>query len=262
MDFAEGAILAAAAAAAGAVNSVAGGGTLLSFPALHRHFAAAGFSGNAGQWANATSTVALWPGTFGAMAGYRKDMAGSGPLLLRFSLPCLLGGGLGAWLVLLSGERVFTLLVPWLILGATVLFALSGRIARALEVREGAEAERPRPAILLYQFGVSLYGGYFGAGIGILMLAALSLMGMRDIHRMNGVKMFLGMLINAVATVVFAASGLVRWPEAILMAAAAVAGGFVGAALSRRVPREAVRGIVIAVGFLAAGAEFWQAYSR
>jgi uncharacterized membrane protein YfcA len=255
MTVTEGAILAASAVAAGAVNAVAGGGTLISFPALHHHFGAGG-----AQLANATSTVALWPGTWGAMAGYRREMRGSGPLLARFALPCLLGGGLGAWLVVVSGERVFTLLVPWLILGATLLFAFSGRIARALEVRGGPDGERPGPALLLYQFGVALYGGYFGAGIGILMLAALSLMGMRDIHRMNGVKMFLGMLINAVAIAVFCATGLVRWPEAGLMAAAAVAGGFLGASLSRRVSRDLVRSVVIGVGFLVAGAEFWRAY--
>lgn len=254
MTVTEGAVLAAAAAAAGAVNSVAGGGTLLSYPAL-RHF-----GGMGAQFANATSTVALWPATWGAMAGYRREMAGTRPLLLRFSVPCLLGGGLGALLVLLSGERVFERVVPWLILFATALFAFSGRIARGLEARRGREAERPGAGTLLYQFGVSLYGGYFGAGIGILMLAALSLMGMRDVHRMNGVKMFLGMLINAVAIGVFVACGLVRWPEAILMAVAATLGGFLGATLSRRVPPGAVRGVVIAVGLVVAGAEFWRGY--
>jgi hypothetical protein len=257
MDLAEGTILAAAAAAAGAVNSVAGGGTLISFPALHHHFGPQG-----AQLANATSTVALWPGTWGAMVGYRKEMKGSGPLLLRFTIPCVVGGGLGAWLVLVSGERVFSLLVPWLILGATLLFSFSGRIARLLQKGEGADAEKPGAPVLLYQFGVALYGGYFGAGIGILMLAALSLMGMRDIHRMNGVKMFLGMLINAVAVAVFAAYGLVRWPEALLMAVAALLGGFAGASLSKRVSRDAVRGIVIVVGFAMAGVEFWKAYVR
>ena len=257
MTVTEGAILAAAAAAAGAVNSVAGGGTLISFPALHHQFGPLG-----AQYANATSTVALWPGTWGAMAGYRKEMEGSGPLLRRFALPCLLGGGLGAWLVPVSGERVFALLVPWLILGATVLFAFSGRIARRLEARDAGEAERPGPAILLYQFGVSVYGGYFGAGIGILMLAALSFMGMRDIHRMNGVKMFLGMLINAVAIAVFVSCGLVRWPEAAVMAVAAVGGGFLGASLSRSFSRESIRSFVIGVGCVVAGMEFWQAYGR
>jgi hypothetical protein len=258
MTWTESALLAASGLVAGAANAVAGGGTLLSYPAL-RHFGALG-----AQAANATSTVALWPATWTAMAGYRREMAGSRPLLLRFSLPCVLGGGLGAWLMLRSGERVFTLVVPWLILFATILFALSGRITARLakEERAGADAERPGAAALLYQFGVSLYGGYFGAGIGILMLAALSLMGMRDIHRMNGVKMFLGMLINAVAIAVFAATGLVAWPAALVAMAGAMAGGFLGATLSRRVPAAAVRGLVVAVGLGVAGAEFWRAYAR
>jgi uncharacterized membrane protein YfcA len=257
MDLAEGALLAAAAAAAGAVNSVAGGGTLISFPALHHHFGAQG-----AQLANATSTVALWPGMWGAMAAYRKDMKGSRPLLLRFAIPCVAGGALGAWLVPVSGERVFALLVPWLILGATLLFAFAARIGRFLERKEGADPEKPGPAVLLYQFGVSIYGGYFGAGAGILMLAALSLMGMHDIHRMNGVKVFLAMLLNAVAIVVFAGYGLVRWPEAGLMAVAALLGGYVGASLSKKVSRDAVRGVVIVVGFVMAGVEFWSAYAR
>ena len=255
MTLEQGAILAAAAAAAGAVNSVAGGGTLLSFPALV-HGVSMDYTA-----ANATSTVALWPGTWGAMAGYRREMAGSGPMLLRFALPCLVGGGLGAALLLLSGETVFRAIVPWLILGATLLFAFSGRISRGIEAREGAAAERPGAAALLYQFGVAVYGGYFGAGIGILMLAALSLMGLREIHRMNGVKMFLGMLINAVAIAIFAAWGLVRWPEALLMAAAALLGGFAGARISRLVSAAAVRGFVVAAGLAVSGVEFWKRYA-
>ena len=195
------------------------------------------------------------------MAGYRRSMRGSGPMLLRFSLPCLLGGGLGAWLVLVSGETVFRAVVPWLILGATLLFAFSGRISRRIEAGGLAAAERPGALALLYQFGVAVYGGYFGAGIGILMLAALSLMGLRDVHRMNGVKMFLGMLINAVAIAIFAGMGLVRWPEAGLMAAAALLGGFGGAWLSRRVPATAIRGFVIATGFAVSGVEFWKRYA-
>lgn len=254
MTPAEAVLLAAAAAAAGMINSVAGGGTLVTHPAL---WAVTGDP----RVANATSTVALWPGAWGAIGGYRKDMAGARPLLLRLGAPSLLGGGLGAGLLLWTSSRQFTLVVPWLILFATLLFAFSGRIAARFAAGEGAGDPRPGPAALLYQFAVAVYGGFFGAGIGILMLAALGTIGMRDIHRMNGVKMVMGMLINAVAIAVFVARGdLVAWDAALLMAAAAAAGGFAGARLAKRVPREAVRGTVIAVGLLVSGIYFRRAY--
>ena len=255
MDIAEGAVLAAAAAVAGAVNSVAGGGTLLTFPALR--FGADLLP----RVANATSTAALWPGAWGAIGGYRKDLAGSGRFLAALAVPSLLGGGLGAWLLLVAGERAFGFIVPWLVIFATVLFAISARIAARFGAGEEGRDPRPGPLALLYHFGVAVYGGYFGAGIGILMLAMLGTLGMRDIRRMNGVKMVQGMLINVVAIAVFVAAGdLIRWPEAILMAMAALGGGFAGASLSRRVPPEAVRGLVIATGLVVAGAEFWRAY--
>lgn len=253
MDFAEGAVLAAAAAAAGAINSVAGGGTLVSFPALVHG------GGLSYTEANATSTVALWPGAWGAIGGYRKDVAGSERFVAAMAVPSVLGGGLGAWLLLATGERTFALVVPWLILFATLLFALSGRIAARIGAGGEGGDPRPGPLALAYQFGVAVYGGYFGAGIGILMLALIATLGMRDIHRMNGVKMIQGMLINAVAIAIFVFAGdLVRWPEAILMAAAALLGGFAGARLSKRVPAAWIRGIVIATGLAVAGAEFWK----
>jgi uncharacterized membrane protein YfcA len=255
MDIPEGALLAAAAAVAGAVNSVAGGGTLLTFPALVHA------GGLTYTEANATSTVALWPGLFGAVGGYRKDLEGSRRFVATMAAPSLLGGGAGAWLLLATGERTFALVVPWLILFATLLFALSGRIAARFGPGAGEGDPRPGPGAVLYQLGVGVYGGYFGAGIGILMLAMLGTLGMRDIHRMNGVKAILGVLINMVATAVFVLAGsLVRWPEGLLMAAAAILGGAAGARLSKRVPREGVRGFVIATGFAVAGVEFWKAY--
>lgn len=251
----EGALLCAAAAAAGAVNSVAGGGTLLSFPALRA-------AGLLPRVANATSAVALWPGAWGAIGGYRKDLAGARGLVIALAVPSLLGGGLGAWLLLVTEERTFGFIVPWLVLFATALFAFSGRIAARFGGGPGEGDPRPGPRTLLYQFAVAVYGGYFGAGIGILMLAMLGTLGMRDIHRMNGVKMFQGMLINAVAIGVFVVTGdLVRWPEAGVMAAGALVGGYLGARVAKRVPKGAIRGFVIATGLVVAGVEFWRAWA-
>jgi len=258
MEPTEAAVLAVAAAAAGAVNSMAGGGTLLSFPALVYG------AGLDLRVANATSTVALWPGTMGAIGGYRKDLVGARGLVLRLAVPSLVGGGLGALLLLRTGERTFSLLVPWIVLLATALFAASERIAARFGAGRGEGDPRPGPGTMLYQFGVSVYGGYFGAGAGILMLAALGTIGMRDVHRMNGVKMFQGMLINAVAIVVFvfASPPVVAWPQAVLMAVAAALGGFGGATLAKRIPKGAIRGIVVAAGLAVAGVEFWKAYAR
>jgi len=258
MDWTEGAVLAAAAVAAGAVNSVAGGGTLISFPALVHG------AGLDLRVANATSTVALWPGWVGAIGGYRQDLVGARGLMLRLAVPSLLGGGFGAFLLLYTGERTFQLIVPWLVLLATALFAASERIADRFRAAEGGGDPRPGPGAMLYQFGVATYGGYFGAGAGILILAALGTLGMRDVHRMNGVKTVLGLLLNAVAVLVFvvAAESIVAWPQALLMMAAALLGGFAGAKMAKRVPKGAVRGFVVVCGLAVAGVEFWRAYGR
>jgi uncharacterized membrane protein YfcA len=245
-SLADGALLAGAAAAAGAVNAVAGGGTLLSFPALLGMMDA--------RAANATSTVALWPGSVAAAAGYREELAGSRPFVRALLLPSLLGGAAGAVLFFHTNEAAFRAVVPWLVLFATALFALSDRVGKWCAARgDAGEGARPGPRAWLFQFAVAIYGGYFGAGIGVLMLAALAILGLRDIHRMNGVKTVLGTVINGVAVAIFAATGLVRWPEALLMAVAAAAGGYLGARVGRRIPRAVVRGLVILSGLAVAG---------
>jgi uncharacterized membrane protein YfcA len=245
-SLADGALLAGAAAAAGAVNAVAGGGTLLSFPALLGTMDA--------RAANATSTVALWPGSVAAVAGYREELKGSRPFVLGLLWPSLLGGAAGAVLVFHTDEAAFRAVVPWLVLFATALFAASERIGAWCVAGGGAgEAARPGARAWLFQFAVAVYGGYFGAGIGVLMLAALSILGLRDIHRMNGMKTVLGTAVNGIAVAVFSATGLVRWPEALLMAVAAAAGGYLGARVGRRIPRGVVRGLVILSGLAVAG---------
>lgn len=260
-------LLFAAAVAAGAVNSVAGGGTLLTFPAL----IGSGFLANV---ANATSTVALWPGQLSSLWGYRREIGQSRSAILLLGIPSLIGGGLGAFLFSRTSSALFARLVPFLIFTATLLFMAQGPISRRLKAgavtREGGtKAVGPFsqfgpvwPAVALFQFLVAIYGGYFGAGIGILMLAALGFMGFTDIHRMNGLKNINGLLINAVAIGIFivarTAPGqgtgtghdrLVDWSAAALMAAGSIVGGYSGAGIARRIGQQNVRRIVIAIGF-------------
>ena len=187
-----------AALLAGAVNSIAGGGTLLTFPALV-------WLGLPPISANATSTVALWPGSFGSMWAYRGQLKGTRRWLLLFTIPSVAGGIVGAQLLLHTSAARFDAIVPFLVLGATVLFMLqqplSRRLARRAADEHAVAAALPPPSawLLAGQFGVAVYGGYFGAGIGILMLAALGAMGLGDIHRMNGIKNWGAMCINAIA---------------------------------------------------------------
>jgi len=241
---------AGAALLAGMVNAIAGGGTLLTFPAL----VAAGLSP---LTANATSTVALLPGALSSMLGYRGELAGVRRWAILFALPSLLGGALGALLLLRTSSAAFDRIVPWLVLGATTLFLAQRPLLRLIrgsrqQARDddALSAQRPSAALLAGQFVVGVYGGYFGAGIGILMLAALGLMGFVNIHRMNGLKNWGGFCMNLVAAVTFASSGIVRWPVALGMAIGSVVGGYVGARAALRVSQEAVRGAVAAVGLL------------
>ncbi len=242
-------LVALAAAAGAAINAVAGGGTLVTFPAL----VALGVPPVA---ANATSTVALWPGTMASMWGYRAELRGARRWARVWAVPSLLGGVIGALLLLRTPERRFEQIVPWLILGATALFMLQQPVLRLLRehaphrsiaLADGTLAPPPAP-YLLYQLLVGVYGGYFGAGAGILMLAALGLMGLTNIHQMNGLKNWGGGLMNLVAVLVFAASGIVHWPIALAMAVGATAGGIGGSLLAQRVGQTWVRRAVVAIG--------------
>jgi hypothetical protein len=233
-----------------AVNSIAGGGTLLTFPAL------VGL-GVPAIVANATSTVALVPGTLSSLVGYRDELTGARAWALWFAVPSILGGITGALLLLATSSEQFDAVVPWLVMGATGLFVVQRPMMRWLRTRSGIAvaadddpALRPPPmTVLLFQFGVAVYGGYFGAGIGILMLAALGFMGFTNIHRMNGLKSWGGMCANVVAAATFAMSHLVNWPLAGLMAVAAIVGGYGGSRLAQRISQERVRQAIIAIGF-------------
>src|SRR5918911_214500 len=219
-----GLVLCAAAFAAGMINSVAGGGTLLTFPALI-------WIGLDPKAANATSTVALWPGLMGGLWGFRREMAENRPLLLRLGLTSVVGGAVGAALLILTPSPTFARLVPFLILFATLLFMAQEPVTRLLRL-SAATAEPHRrwwTGAIIFQFCSAIYGGYFGAGNGILMLAAMGLLGITDIRRANGLKNYLGMCLNSVAVVGFALAGLVSWPSALLMAVGAILGGYYGA---------------------------------
>ncbi len=237
-----------AAFIAGIMNSIAGGGTLLTFPSL----VAAGLSPLA---ANATSTVALLPAALSSMVGYRRELTGARRWAVALAVPSLLGGGAGALLLLHTSNATFERVVPWLVLGATALFLAQRPLLRwvrgpaALPTNGAAiESRLPSPAMLGGQFAVGIYGGYFGAGVGILTLAALGFMGFTNIHRMNGLKNWGGFCMNVVAAATFAASGIVEWPVAAGMAVGSIIGGYVGARAAQRVPQSAVRALVAVVG--------------
>ena len=201
--------------------------------------------------ANATSTVGIWTASLGGMFGYRRDMQGLTSRSYMLIFPSVLGGIIGAVLLRLTPARVFDNLIPLLILFATVLFMLQEPVQRMIK-RGGTSYAESRSWVvgaIIFQFLVALYGGYFGAGIGILMLAALGILGYTDIHQMNGLKNLLALFINGVAALYFMAMGMVSWPWALIMAAGAIAGGYGGAGVARRIGPKGVRRIVIAVGF-------------
>lgn len=240
------------ALAAGALNSIAGGGTLLTFPAL--------LTVVSPVVANATSTVALVPGSLAGAWGYRGELGHSARWIGVLLWPSLLGGALGAVLVSRLPERYFKALIPWLILLAAVLFLVQPLVVRLARIEaEQAPRRRTVVGIFFFQFFVATYGGYFGAGIGILMLSALGLMGIADIHRMNALKTLLAGCINAVAVIVFVIEQKVDWRYALSMAVAAIAGGYLGARTARRLNRTVVRWVVIAIGFGLAAHFFYQA---
>ncbi len=255
MDLTHAAVAFGAAFLAGAINSVAGGGTLVSFPALI-------WLGLSSVTANATSTVAIWPGTLGSAWGYRRELRDAEPRFRILIVPSLVGGIAGALLLRWTPPAFFDKLVPYLILFATLLFMAQEPVQRKLKTAEGRQATKgdglSHPAhestrwivgALLFQLAVGIYGGYFGAGIGILMLAALSILGLHDIHEMNSLKVVFGGSINGVAAAYFIWAHMVYWPDVLIMAVGAILGGIGGAGTARNIGRTAVRRIVIAIGF-------------
>jgi uncharacterized membrane protein YfcA len=256
-------LLCVSAFAAGVVNAVAGGGTLLTFPALLTALAERP-PGLRDVSANTTSTVALVPGTMAGAWGYKGDLGGMRPWLALLLPPSLLGGLVGS-LLLIEFPNAFLLVVPWLLLLAATLFMAQPTLNRYLQrgaapdskKDNGSASDAPpaswtgRLALLGFQFLVGVYGGYFGAGIGILMLSGLALIGLTDIHRMNAVKTILASAMNLVSVVVFVVhpKGGIAWIYGPVMAVASIAGGYAGARLSRRLPQPLVRWLVIVIGY-------------
>jgi hypothetical protein len=237
-------LLFVAAGLAGAMNSVAGGGSFISFPALI-------FTHAPPIPANATSTVALWPGTVASAAAYRKRFPKDFKILVEMITTSVTGGTLGAVILLHTPQSTFMRFVPYLFLLATLLLIFGKDLANWMEATFKT-SKQPRWLVVLatnfFQFLIALYGGFFGAGIGIMMLALLTMLRMEDIHAMNALKTLLNAAINGAAVVTFIAAGAVLWPQALVMLVGAVLGGYGGAHFAQKIDPRVVRRFVIAVG--------------
>jgi uncharacterized membrane protein YfcA len=229
--------------AGGTINAIAGGATFFTFPAM----LAIGISPVA---ANASNTTALCPGNLVAAVAQRRDLADVRPYILRLMFVGLFGGIAGAVLLLITPDRAFIRLVPWLLLTATLVFALSPRILAAIRARSNRSGVHLGLASFALILVVTIYGGYFGAGLGIMLLAGLTLAGFDDLRAANALKNLLSAFVNGVAVVIFVVEGLVVWPATLVMLAGAVLGGIAGARIATRLPVRLFRATVIAVGTL------------
>jgi uncharacterized membrane protein YfcA len=232
------ALLFVAAAAGGAINSVAGGGSFVAFPALL-------FAGVPAVPANATNTIALWPGTLASCFAYRTELAAVRRELVPLGIAGFVGGLGGALLLLHTSDHTFVLLIPWLLLFATALFTFGGAITRRL----GGGAKTSLAVAVTVQLFTSVYGGYFGGGLGIITLALLAVIGMTNIHEMNALKAALGTLVNGIAVVAFVLAGEVQWGPGAVMIVGGIVGGYAGAAAARRVEPKQVRRLVLVVAW-------------
>lgn len=246
------ALVGIAAFCAGAMNSVAGGGTFFSFPAL----LAAGVPPVA---ANASNSVALWPASVSGAWAYRAELARYKRYLIPMGIVSFIGGIGGGLLLLSTQDATFAKLIPWLLLFATVLFAFSGKISRWLR---GAAAAKPGNSAgsLAGHAVVSVYGGFFGAGMGILMLASLAMAGHDDVHEINAIKNLLSAVIYSVTVLTFVIAGAVSWPHTLVMLATATFGGYWGASIARKVPAVWLRRFIITVGFILSMFYFYKTF--
>jgi uncharacterized membrane protein YfcA len=244
------------ASVAGALNSVAGGGSFLTFPALL-------FVGVPPVVANATSTVGLWPASVSSGLAYRREfraIRSSG--LLWLAGTSFVGGLLGAILLLRTSDSTFVRLVPYLLLAATVLFTVGPRFSAWIKSSRKQNAPIPIGIVLTLELVIAIYGGYFGGGVSILLLAALSLFGMTEIHEMNAAKVMLGAVINGISVVAFVIAGAVDWTAAVTMALGAIGGGYFGAAFARKIAPPHVRKFVLMVAWAMTAIFFVKSFYR
>jgi uncharacterized membrane protein YfcA len=241
-----------AALGAGFMNGVAGGGSFLTFPALV-------FTGVPGVIANASSTVALFPGTCTSAWTFRKSFQGFANLSFLAMLGVSVAGGItGALLLLFTPAKSFDFVVPWLLLIATVVFYLGPRLALFVQQRFHV-----RPGLVLAsQFVVAIYGGYFGGAVGLMMLAMWSLFSLGDIKSMSATRVLLVSAMNGVAVICFILAGIVLWPQTLLMLVAAVIGGYLGARLALRLNAEHLRAIISVLNVVVTILFFYRAYGR
>jgi uncharacterized protein len=240
---------------AGFINAVAGGGTFFTFPAL------TGLGGLTERAANVTSTIGIWPGALTSCLAARGEFKRlPRAMTIGFFIISLIGGVIGAVLLLVTPSRTFSLLVPWLLGFATLIFGFSKPIARWAGRQHGHRTIGWTVFVACVQLIVAIYGGYFGAGIGILMLAGLAFAGLDDIHQMNAMKVLLQTSINAVAAAIFLFSPDLNWGLALPMAAMSAVGGYVGLKASRRMPQNVLRGVILGVGVLVTALYFAKNY--
>lgn len=235
-----------AAILGGTLNSVAGGGSFITFPTLI-------FTGVKPIQANATSTVALWPGSIASLGAYRGSITTPRAMMVSLSIVSAIGGALGALLLIHTQQSTFVRLIPYLLLAATLIFSFGNAVVGSVRSRMGQRQSRPwvsAVGVHTLQFVIAVYGGFFGGGIGILMLATFTLLSLGDINNMNAVKALLTSAINGVAIVLFVAAGKVEWLPAAIMIVGAIIGGYGGAAVARRLDARLVRAFVIIVGFV------------
>ena len=242
MDIGQAIFLFAAGALGGAINAVAGGGSFVAFPALL-------FTGVPPVLANATNTLALWIGVTASGGAYRKRMSISRRVMIPLVATSVVGGLAGAILMIRTPAQTFLRVLPWMLLGATLLFIfgkhLTGRIAADIS-RESSTGALVGASI--FELLVAVYGGYFGGGVGIINLAMLSALGMTDIHEMNALKVILGGVINGMAAFTFVVMRAIVWPQAVVMTVGAVGGGYFAAHYAQKLPQVWIRGFVIFVG--------------
>jgi hypothetical protein len=243
-----------AGALGGAQNAVAGGGSFIAFPALL-------FTGVPPIAANATNTVALWVGVTASTGAYRKHLNISRRVMIPLAITSVIGAIIGAYLLLHTPAQTFLRVLPWLMLGATLLFMFGRRLARTSGGSVAQDASTTALVVAsVFELIVAVYGGYFGGGIGIVNLAMLAAMGMTDIHAMNALKTVLGGIINGVAVVTFVIAGAVAWKPAGVMTAGALLGGYLGAHYAQKLPAAWIRAFVIFVGTGMTIYFFWKAY--